>query len=237
MLNLINMNVKRLFKTRALYATTIILFGLFFFIALFAAKSTFDDLSDELIGSGMIFMLVGIFATVYSDEERKSGFLKNLDASKKSKINIFLSKIPVILLYNTILVLTAFAALFLGKMGNGATTASISAYVLFLLFRILAGTAYGTAFLAIYEIARGNVVPTILTVFAAFNLHGVLINMVEKGVGMNNHILSNNLIVSKAMQISVAQPYNFISVLLVVFAWIILYSIIGMIIFQKRDVF
>ena len=237
MLNLINMNVKRLFKTKALYATSIILFGLCFLLALFGGKYTFDDLSDELIGSGLIFMLVGIFATVYSDEERKSGFLKNLGASKTCKINIFLSKIPVILLYNIILVLTAFAALFLGKMGSGATTASVSAYVLFLLFRILVGTAYGTAFLAIYEIARGNVVPTILTVFAAFNLHGGLINMLEGGFGMNNHIISSNLIVSKATQISATHPYNYISVLIVGLAWIILYSVIGMIIFQKRDVF
>lgn len=247
MLNLIRMNMNRLFKTKALYTTMIIVFGLFFLLAKIAGgEGTIAEFVGEFLGSGLVLMLVGIFATVYSDEERKSGFLKNLGSSKGRKRLIFVSKIPVIFLYNVTLLIAGTAATFIGMAGRGAAIGNLALFAGFLFFETLIGTAFGTAFLAIYEVARGNVMPIILTIIAAGNLHGMLLKFAEAKIAqmipalapaMEAHILSGNLIVSRSQEISVINPFDHFAVLVVAIVGIAVYAVLGMTVFEKRDTF
>ena len=57
-----------------------------------------EDVYAEMVGSGVLLIFAGVFASVYSDEERKSGFLKNLTVGRSGKKYIFASKAPVLLL-------------------------------------------------------------------------------------------------------------------------------------------
>ena len=246
MLNLIKMNISRLFRTKALYTTMIIEFVLFFLITMVGGEGSVVEMAGEFLGSGLVLMLVGIFATVYSDEERKSGFLKNLGSSNGRKRLIFVSKIPVIFLYNVILLIAGTAATFIGMMGRGAAIGNLASFAVYLLFEALIGTAFGTAFLAIYEVARGNVMPIILTIIAAGNLHGMLLSFVEAKIAqtipalapaMGAQILSGNLIVSRAQQISVVNPFDHFAVLVVAIVGIAVYAVLGMTVFEKRDTF
>ncbi len=246
MLNLIKMNISRFFRTKALYTTTIIEFILFFLITMVGGEGSVVEMAGEFLGSGLVLMLVGIFATVYSDEERKSGFLKNLGSSKGRKRLIFVSKIPVIFLYNVILLIAGTAATYIGMMGRGAAIGNLASFAGFVLFETLIGTAFGTAFLAIYEVARGNVMPIILTIIAAGNLHGTLLSLAEVKIAqmipalapaMEAQILSGNLIVSRAQQISVINPFDHIAVLVVAIVGIAVYTVLGMTVFEKRDTF
>ena len=246
MLNLIKMNISRLFRTKALYTTMIIEVVLFFLITMVVGGGSVVEMAGEFLGSGLVLMLVGIFATVYSDEERKSGFLKNLGSSKGRKRLIFVSKIPVIFLYNVILLIAGTAATFIGMAGRGAAIGNLALFAGFLFFETLIGTAFGTAFLAIYEVARGNVMPIILTIIAAGNLHGTLLSLAEVKIAqmipalapaMEAQILSGNLIVSRAQQISVINPFDHFAVLVVAIVGIAVYAVLGMTVFEKRDTF
>lgn len=58
-----------------------------------------EDVYAEMVGSGVLLIFAGVFASVYSDEERKSGFLKNLTVGRSGKKYIFASKAPVLLLF------------------------------------------------------------------------------------------------------------------------------------------
>lgn len=247
MLNLIKMNISRLFRTKALYTTMIIVFGLFFLLAKIAGgEGTIAEFVGGTTGSGLVFMLVGIFATVYSDEERKSGFLKNLGAAKNRKRCIFLSKIPAISLYIAIMLATAVVAIMLVGMESGMMFGNISYFAVYFLFEILVGTAFGTAFLALYEIARGNVLPIIFAIITSAGIQAIIIKFAESEIGnkipalaaiMERHIISSNLIVTKASQISAVAPFDYIPVLIVSLVGIAFYTVLGMTIFEKRDMF
>ena len=85
-LNLIKMNLYRLFKTRVFYVmllTTVILTGLLAGMETESA-STFGEFYASFASSGYVLIMVGVFAIVFSEEERKSGFLKNLLTSAQS---------------------------------------------------------------------------------------------------------------------------------------------------------
>ena len=91
MLNLIKMNLYRLFKTRVFYVmllTTVILTGLLAGMETESA-STFGEFYASFASSGYVLIMVGVFAIVFSEEERKSGFLKNLLTTRSGKKNIF----------------------------------------------------------------------------------------------------------------------------------------------------
>ena len=63
------------------------------------AGTSLEDVYAEMVGSGVLLIFAGVFASVYSDEERKSGFLKNLTVGRSGKKYIFASKAPVLLLF------------------------------------------------------------------------------------------------------------------------------------------
>ena len=163
MLNLIDMNFTRLFKTKALYVTSVITFALLFLIAFNIGGTNFIGLANDA-AMGVTLSMVGIFSAVYSDEERKSGFLKNLETSKAKKGNVFLAKVPVIALYSFIIIAVALASIAIGFMKDPANFAGLNVFNLisFVAFQTLFHTAFGVGFMAIYEIARGLVAPLVM---------------------------------------------------------------------------
>ncbi len=280
MLNLTNMNLSRLFKTKVFYVTIVILFALHLLISKgevhvvnnseeiqqaidekedFSAEdmdeimediaedthATFDEAVKGQLGSGMLFMMVGIFAAVYSDEERKSGFLKNLN-QKKGKPMIFLSKIPVILTFSAIAVLVSFLAIKLGFIGSGYAIVNALDIIRFMAYEVLYVTAFGIGIMALYEMVRGSVLPIILTIIFAGNLQGQILQFIEvKLAGLSDFFvnifskfdLSQNLIVSKAGQLQAGAGFSYTSGLIVGLIGLVVYSIIGMTVFADRDTY
>ena len=280
MLNLINMNLTRLFKTKVFYVTLLILCALVFMLTKAEVSvndengkvqqmvneneeiteedkaeimsdlteeipDTFDETVKGQMGSGMLFIMVGIFAAVYNDEERKSGFLKNLTQTKGKQM-IFLSKIPVILLYTLIMVLATFVAVKIGFIGSGLAIENVFDVIRFMAYEVLYVTAFGVGIMAIYEIARGSVVPIILTIIFAGNLQGQILQFIEvKLAGLSDFFvnifskfdLSQNLIVSKAGQLQAGAGFSYTSGLIVGLIGLVVYSIIGMTVFADRDTY
>ncbi|MBR4831996.1 MAG: ABC transporter permease [Butyrivibrio sp.] len=247
MLNLIDMNLTRFFKTKALYVTSIITFLMLFLLTFSIGEMDFNSSCDQL-AMGLTLSMVGIFSAVYSDEERKSGFLKNLETSRAKKGNVFLSKIPVVALYSFIIILVAMVAIIAGLIKNPASFAGMNvlAVVAFLGVQTLIHTAFGVGFLAIYEISRGTIAPIVLSLMFGGGTHILIINaltnklvQVVPALGPIFEKVSPNYfqVVSMSKEVSVAGGCKYIGPMIIGIILLTVYSMIGTKIFRKRDTF
>ena len=249
MLNLIKMNLYRLFKTRVFYVmllTTVILTGLLAGMETESA-STFGEFYASFASSGYVLIMVGVFAIVFSEEERKSGFLKNLLTPRSGKKNIFLAKIPVVFLYSLFMFLGELVASWLGSLfwAPGMHFGSIGSFISFITFEVILHTVFGIAMMALYEITRNTIIPTIITIFGAANLHGMLIYFLETKLVsripalagfMKKYALSGNLIVTKTQDLGISGvSVSYVNIIVVIVIGLIFYSVMGMCIFTKRD--
>ena len=255
------MNLNRLFKTRIFFITlilTVVCLGLLARLETEESVRTLDqvassdfsyeDLYADITASGYILMMVGIFAVVYIEEERKSGFLKNLLVEKNGKKKVFAAKIPAVFLCTLIMFLGSMITIRLGSLGRGAEMyrlCSSSKLIRFTFFEVLLHTAFGIALMSLYEITRNTIVPIIVTIIASGNMHGMLLAFLEKKLVkafpvmngfMEKYALSGNLIVTKTEElgdIGVSFPYA--NVVAVTVIGLVVYSVLGMLIFTKRD--
>ena len=209
---------------------------------------SFERMYAGFMASGYVLMMVGIFAVVYAEEERKSGFLKNMLTSKKGKKNVFAAKIPVVFLCALIMFLGSMIAIRIGSLGRGADmyrVCSVVKLVRFTFFEVLLHTVFGIAMMALYEITRNTIVPIVVTIFASGNLHGMLLEFFEAKLVqafpalrgfVEKYALSDNLVVAKAGEIGdIGAAFPYMSVAAVTVIGLILYSALGMLIFTKRD--
>ena len=247
MLNLIDMNITRLFKTKALYITSVITFAMLFMIGFFVGGD-FVGLVDEIAVSFSLSM-VGIFSAVYSDEERKSGFLKNLETSKEKKRNVFFAKIPAIALYSVIILFIAVFSIAIGLINDPAAFAGFNVFnaILFFMIQVLLLTGFGVGFMAIYELARGMVAPIVTAIMFSGGMHCMIINALAGRAAEAIPALrpvfeavSPNTFQVVALTKGIAMsggdcPY--IEVLCVGIILLAVYSLIGANIFRKRDTF
>lgn len=254
MLNLIKMNLYRLFKTRVFYVMlliTVIGAGLLSGLETsgdVTSEASFEHLYADFAASGHILIMVGVFGIVFSEEERKSGFLKNLLTTHKEKKNIYAAKIPVVFLYSLVMFLGSLIACRLGSFVWGAGTYpvhSVGSLIRFITFEVILHTVFGIAMMTLYEITRNTIIPVIITVFGAANLHGMLFYALEgklvsmwpslKGF-MEKYALSSNFIVTKAKDLgNIEMSFSYVNIIVVIVIGLIFYSVIGMCIFTKRD--
>ncbi len=212
------------------------------------AETSLEELYASFTASGFILIMVGVFAIVYTEEERKSGFLKNLLTTRKEKKNIFLTKIPVVFLYTLIMFLGSLLAIRLGSLGRGPgmyAVQSISSLISFTVLEVLLHTAFGIAMMAFYEITRNTIIPIMLAIFGSANLHGMLLDMLERKLVsmrpslagfMEKYALSRNLIVTKANYLGdIEIPFSHMNVIIVIMVGLVIYSAMGTLIFTKRD--
>lgn len=57
-----------------------------------------SEMTGELVGSGMILVLIAIFVALFSNAERAGGYLKNLNSCAGTKAQIFLAKTVQVML-------------------------------------------------------------------------------------------------------------------------------------------
>ena len=209
-------------------------------------NSSLEEIYAGMIGSGFILLMTGIFVAVYSDEERKSGFLKNLTVGVKGKKYIFASKIPIVLLFCTAQMLVVLAAVRIGcnRMGEYAI-GDVGNLIRYMVTEILLHTAYGLFIMACYEMCRSIVLDILIAVFGSLNLFGFIVSMLETQIGVLRSLtqiwggrleLVQYFLVTRARDVAVScQSYPFVPSIVIAIAGLILYGILGMIIYSKRD--
>lgn len=209
-------------------------------------NSSLEEIYAGMIGSGFILLMTGVFVAVYSDEERKSGFLKNLTVGIKGKKYIFASKIPIVLLFCTAQMLVVLAAVRLGcnLMGEYAI-GDVGNLIRYMVTEILLHTAYGLFIMACYEMCRSIVLNILIAVFGSLNLFGFIVSMLETKLGVLRSLtqiwdgrleLVQYFLVTRAREMPVNYPaFPFVPSLFVAAAGLIVYGILGMIIYSRRD--
>lgn len=289
MINLIKMNMHRLFRSRVLYITigiaaAVLIFALAVIIhedkAARSTASTQDEAIEQMLSesegegtvvvgitmneeasertsfgnvvqnffsSGLFLTLVGIFAVVYCEEERKNGFLKNLTLGKKSKVRIYISKLVTGLVYSALLLGTTTLILLIGSLIRGGYSyADFGITLLFVLKHILYHTAFCTLIMLVYELFRNTVVAMTTAFFLSVNIQGYLIALLEQKVSLFTKLsqaldgrfeMVQYTIAMRVKGMELAEeifPYANSWVLAIIF--ITLYAVIGTIVFKKRDV-
>ena len=200
----------------------------------------------DMMSSGFVALMLGIFSCVYSDEERKSGFLKNLPKSSRKKSGIFISKVFVVAFYSLLLTGIMFLASFLLAIRYRCSLEyDALLFAEYLFKQALLYTAFGTAMLAVFEVFRKGIIVIILTFVSAmvlvdcFSLFEALLvykNIVsEKFIDLFGY--SQYMIIGRSGALLVGNDNAaHVSTWFVGFASLLIYTVIGSLIYKKRDV-
>lgn len=265
-MNLIRMNLYRFIKTKSVYVILIIAAFLAGFLTLDMVSedgqainqeilqqegidvdqtagitiglnilTSASEMTGELVGSGMILVLIAIFAALFSNAERAGGYLKNLNACAGTKAQIFLAKmVPAMLFAFAILWIIPFVSVACGLQGNGLLTKE---FFLYMAIQWLIHTAYGIFILMVMEISRSLVAGILIGIFAGMGVGVMLIQLIENAV-IGQGIISGHMLVTMARMLN---PENIVSSLIPAFVTgvisVIMYSVIGALTFQKRDIY
>lgn len=209
-------------------------------------NSSLDDIYGSMVGSGLVLLMTGIFGAVYSDEERKSGFLKNLTVGVKGKKYIFASKIPIVLLFCAVQMLVTLVAVGIGSNMMGEYTVShMGNLIRYIVTQTFLHAAYGLLVMAFYEMCRNIVLSILIAVFGSLNLFGFIISLLETQIGVLRSLtqiwggrleLVQYFLVTRARDVAVScRSYPFVPSIVIAIVGLILYGILGMIIYSKRD--
>ena len=149
-----------------------------------------------------------------------------------------------------IIILVAFAATAVGLMRDPANFASLNIFnlIIFIAIQVFLHTAFGTGFMAIYEMARGLVAPLVLSFVFAGGTHLLILNSITAKIAEAVPALGNIfesiiaptefsvVTLSKYMKLGeIGTPY--IKVMLLGAVLLVVYTILGSTIFRKRDTF
>lgn len=208
--------------------------------------TSLEDIYAEMVGCGLILTLVGVFASVYSDEERKSGFLKNLTVGIKGKKYIFASKAPVLFVFCFLQMLVGLAATQIGSNLTGHhVIANWGNLIVYILTETLLHTAFGLFIMAVYEIFRNVVINILVAVFASLNLFAFIFSLLEANLGAlrmfaeafgGRFEIVQYMLVTRIRNMQVNENvFPFMPSIVVALAGLVLYFILGMVIYSKRD--
>lgn len=211
-----------------------------------AQDTPLEDVYAEMVGSGVLLIFAGVFASVYSDEERKSGFVKNLTVGRNGKKYIFASKAPVLLLFCFLQLMVCLAAVWLGINSAGEhRVTSVGNLVVYILTETLLHTAFGLVLMVCYEVFRKIVVNILLAVFAALNLCGFVLSLLETEISVFCMLtealggrleMTQYLLVTRARNMQVNENvFPFVPSLVASLIGLAVYLTLGMVIYSRRD--
>lgn len=197
--------------------------------------SSASEMTGEMVGSGMIMLLLSIFVVLFSNAERAGGYLKNLNSCAGTKAQIFLAKIaPVMLFAFVILWIIPFVSVVSGLQGKDILTKE---FLLYMTVQWLIHTAYAIFALMIMEITRSLVAGILIGIFASMGVGVTLIQFMENAV-YGQGIISEHMLVSMTRMLT---PENVVSLLAPALVTgvisVLAYSAAGALTFQKRDIY
>lgn len=201
----------------------------------------------ETVGSGVIVMISGIFAIIYSDTERRYGFVKNLTVRKRERVAVFAAKAVPVFLFTLFSMLVILAGVCLGgQMIAPIPFGNVSQLISYFAVQLLVSTAFGIFALALYELIRKEVVVVITVIFTALGLLGKIVQLLEMGLvkigifsdafmakyEISKHFLETRSSVITLGDLRGGSPCT----LIIAIAGIVVYLAAGMILYRKKDV-
>lgn len=194
---------------------------------------TVTEMSESYIGSGMLLVLIGIFAALFSNAERTGGYLKNLNSCSQNRSWIFMAKaVPVVVFAGLNIVLIPVMSAVFGLDTSDAFSKEAAYY---LLIQWLLHAAFGMFVLTIMEMSRSLVVGMLIGIFSGMGIGVLLLSFLE-GFFNGNGFFTSHMLVHMVRAIVVENVTS--SLLAGVLTGIIgflLYLVLGTYVFKKRD--
>lgn len=214
------------------------------------AASHVEDIYCSMVGSGLLLMIIGIASAGFGNEERNSGFLKNLTVGTRDKKYIFIAKIPAIFLYSLLLLGSALLGVGLAclfRENPVYTVGNAVGLMFYFILEVLLHAAYGVFIMAIYEICRKIVVSVIVAIFGAMGIFTLFFGMAEARLAsMGGFIgkvfekigVTQLMIVTNARSLEVNPLWTpYVWPLAVALIGMVVYLMIGASVFTKRDLY
>jgi len=205
-----------------------------------------EDRYSELATSGLLLIIVGIFAVIFADEERKHGFIKNLTLGKRDRIFIFEAKFVPILIFSFTLNIMILLGCYWGTNVNVyCTVANPGALALFIVRESLLATCFGHFMMALYEACRKPYLMLVSSIFIAmgilqlFNgkLQDVLVSKGIVSMGLMEYIgLNQYMLTYRAASETISGTlYPHLNNWIVIAVAFVIWSALGMFASYKKD--
>lgn len=211
------------------------------------ADISFGQLFIEIMGGGVLVMIVGIFAIIYSDNERKFGFVKNLTVRKSERVAVFAAKAVPVFLFTLFTMIAAMIGIYLGSLLIAPVPfGDLNQFMAYFGVQLLLSTAYGIFSLALYELIRREVVTVIIIIFSSLGLVSQLVQLLEAGlveIGLCSEAFMEKFEISQhflevrssAIQLGDVSGGRPCAVIIAIIGMAV-YLVAGMILYRKKDV-
>ncbi len=206
------------------------------------ADGTIDSYAGYLLSdlsSGIILVLTLIAAVLFVNAEQKSGFIKNIATSKKTKIGVYFSKVIVLFAYtvfNLILYsVTEYIALLIHYKGNlvfGTNILKENAHIFLLI--LLLHFAFISGVIVITKMTKSSTIGIVIGMMSILSVTSYIFVALEKmlDIELLKYTITKNL-----SSLDIAATDETIRLALVVgIVFIILYNLVGGIWSAARDV-
>lgn len=145
---------------------------------------TIEQVISDLLSSQLLLVFIVIFVCSFVGDERSHGFIKNLNACTNSKIQLFLSKIPVVAVYAALLEIGVVVGAFIS--GAKALSISISELCIFLSLQWLLHVSFGVFALLLMELVRNQLVGVVVGIASAVSIPTLIISTVTSRMPVIN---------------------------------------------------
>lgn len=199
---------------------------------------TVTAVMEGVLHSGLLLIAISVFAVMFSGGEKNSGYLKNIVLPKKKKFYLFVAKlVPVSIFSALCFAVSIFSVLCtVGQLEFGAIALLIPEMTIQLLLHI----AFAACMLAYMELFRNQAIGLVLAFFGSTGAHLVGVKLLEDalaGFGIPRFLMfGEKMIVVATGGMSVEMPEAFLSCTMTAVFGIIMYMVMGSVIFSKKDV-
>lgn len=191
-----------------------------------------DEIYRQVLSSGLVAMMCGIFAAVYTGSERGKGFLKNLNNCAGGMTAVFLSKSVPALLFAALEMGSVFLAV--GSSLPYDKTAELMGYTA---VQLLLHTIFSMGIMAFAELVRNQTVVLIFALFTSMGVGAMCLNIAENalaGLGIPPSLLPGRFaVVMQIRTMEGAQPVMLAAACVIAAA----YLAAGVLAVRKRDLY
>ena len=249
MINLLKMDLRRLFQGKMLYIMLAILTVVTCssvlmvpatgnMVALFRATEKMDFLASNT-GIGIIYMILGIMTTMFICNDYSSGFAKNVFSIHANKVDYIVSKIVTMMVAAGVLILvfTIEAFIITGILGRTMGIESVIGFILFLYQKWLAAAMFIAISVFVSLLTRNKGVGCIMAFLIGSGGLVIGLELLFGMLGINGSLILDATVFGTAQlpQMS-ATPLSVMRVLMVTAFWIIVYGFLGQKVLKSKDV-
>ncbi len=114
-----------------------------------------DSVTSEFISSSILLVFIAIFMSIFFNKERSKGYLKNLNSCTNKRNNLFLSKIPVVIIFVLMLFVSVWISAYF--ICDKVITCTFSEFIIYNVIELIIHIAFGVFICMLNELCRSTI--------------------------------------------------------------------------------